>query len=273
MQRHLISLILLLCIAGGTYTAYHYCSQPLEGHWHVHPLRNSRIDTSTFLTLDVDNQRSATLDGWRTVKLPLMQQILPFTGECLSLNWMYTWNGADLLLHSIQYDTEGDASWMAVRQPLACKHSQLDFFRAVPLAIELPVYRPHQTHSSTYLSEISLSIYLPIYISQSLGGSHIAVEGVSHVLSRELLPKFINQHKIKLPEAKREFARPIIYADRLTPSAVLENLIRDICELEGQYPLIGFDTPFGNTFAERVTLLEPDAPGFAFNQYWGAPSN
>lgn len=225
-------------------------SLDIPGHWHVY--RYTSDSTSAFTqisTIDILNDSTAIWDQFVQSRgmggyVDKKAQTIRFGGECLMLNFRYSWEGEQLLLHQEYYDEEDPISYLAERCDENCCDREQEFFTYSPVEISLPVFIDtvgllRRIAEPSRISNIEFGLPKIKYAMACPPSKHRLILGHKFALVSDI-DIWKLKHLIKLPEYQRTFWRAAIYADRRTPFWRLLPVLRQLRALgETEFYLAG----------------------------------
>ena len=120
------------------------------------------------------------------------------------------------------------ADYLLERISSTCCDKQVHFFQDVPAIIDLPIISPN----GIYESRKHLSLEFPVHIGEpkkefrkELGKEHqIILKYKSSNVGMSMIDALEKNFKIKIPENKRPETKRLIYADKNTPVALIEEI-------------------------------------------------
>lgn len=208
----------------------------LNGHWHLEyeGKDNEYNLTESWPTIDIREDTLAIIGlnvyGYGGIGggLSYKENRMRFGAECLVIDFKYSFDGEKLHLLEEFEDTVDDEDiykytyYTAYRCDSICCDKQREFFFGTNVEIDLPVLK-----SLKDTVDINYSLQNPIFFGKpiatwqpSYGTNYKMVLG-RRFGKLEDIDLWEEKHKIKVPEHNWSEIKKIIYADRMTPMAVI----------------------------------------------------
>lgn len=214
---------------------YAACAQPdLNGHWHITAIKEKeKIMGSKYLTLDIYDdtlgiiKEQVFLNSGFTGLVNSKKQEMLFGGECLVLNFEFTYEEGVLYLRQLAYTEPEEKQFIAKRCDETCCDRQQDYFSSTMLDIDLP-----QKIDSIRLIEAEKhpsSLSYPLFFGVANNLKNVQDKSRKFTIGLkdfegniDSIARYDEQFLIKIPEEYWKRVRRVIYADKNTP---LKNMI------------------------------------------------
>ena len=209
----------------------------LEGHWHLTKIEDGDDSSIGLLpTLDFENDSLAILarhteyGGWGGYH-DAKNQTIRIGGECFMAEFSYVINGNQLLLRHQEYNAKDDY-YTVKKCDENCCDKQAEYFYYQDINIDLPI-----TTTTSCPENLEKSLGISYYFGtpkEGLSNSKYQLVLGGKISNLKDIKLYIERHKIKVAENKRNRIYHVVYADKNTPMKKLIPLLNYLKNLGKQ---------------------------------------
>ncbi len=207
----------------------------LEGHWHLKKMEHGvESSENRFYTIDFMDDNIVVLDkgyGGISGSHDSKSQSIHFGGECFMLNFFYSIEKDELKLFRWGSETDDDYL-LAVKCEQNCCDKQKDYFSYQDIGIDLPISKKEICFQQTEKSlENRMYFGLPKEANHSSTYPSYQLVLGERFSKVEDIDLYIEKHKIKVAENKRNRIYRVIYADKNTPMETIIPVLERLKEI------------------------------------------